>query len=156
MEPQTTDYIEFLRPALMSSLSDPRIEALQRKADASGELNFSIGAGCFRINLRDENIKLWQETLEQQKVAANLLLACENNDGELSATQLTWVVGSAIRSANVLSSAGASDLLQAMGISDELSAAAVQNCPGLGNDLIWAFYLERHGWLIATPVATLN
>ena len=65
-------------------------------------------------------------------------------------------MGSAIRSANVLSSAGASDLLQAMGISDELSAAAVQNCPGLGDDLIWAFYLERHGWLIATPVATLN
>ena len=140
----------------MSSLSDPRIEALQRKADASDELNFSIGEGCFRINLRDENIQLWQETLDQQNVAANLLLACEKNEGELNATQLTWVVGSAIRSAQVISPAGASDLLQAMGVSDALSAAAVENCPGLGDDLIWAFYLERHGWLIATPVAPLQ
>ena len=37
-----------------------------------------------------------------------------------------------------------------------VSQAAVDRCPGLGDDLVWAFYLERHGWLIATPVASIN
>jgi hypothetical protein len=141
----------------MSCLSDPRIETLQRRADAStGELNVAIGEGAFRINLRDDNIKLWQETLNQQNATANLLLACENNEGDLSSTQLTWVVGSAIRSTQVHTSAEASDLLQTMGVSSALAKAALEHCPGLGEDLIWAFYLERHGWLIATPVAALD
>lgn len=141
----------------MSCLSDPRIQTLQRSADAAtGELNVAIGEGCFRINLRDDNIKLWQETLEQQSGTANLLLACENNAGDLASTQLTWVVGSAIRSTQVQSSAEASTLLQSMGVSAALGDAAVEHCPGLGDDLIWAFYLERHGWLIATPVAALK
>ena len=141
----------------MSCLSDPRIERLQRSADAeTGELNLAIGEGCFRINLRDDNIKLWQETLEQQNATANLLLACENNAGELAETRLTWVVGSAIRSTQVETSAEAAALLQSMGVSAALSNAAVEHCPGLGDDLIWAFYLERHGWLIATPVAALK
>ncbi|MGB1416684.1 MAG: hypothetical protein ACPHAS_06955 [Synechococcus sp.] len=141
----------------MSCLSDPRIERLQRSADAeTGELNLAIGEECFRINLRDDNIKLWQETLEQQNATANLLLACENNGGELAETRLTWVVGSAIRSTQVPTSADAAALLQSMGVSAALGNAAVEHCPGLGDDLIWAFYLERHGWLIATPVAALK
>ena len=156
MEPQTTDYIEFLRPALMSSLSDPRIEALQRKADASGELNFSIGAGCFRINLRDENIELWQETFDQHTSPANLLLACEESSGDLKDTRLTWVVGSAIRTATASNPDAVAVLLSQLGIPAELTEAAITRCPGLGQDLVWAFYLERHGWLIATPVATVN
>ena len=119
-------------------------------------MNLAIGEGCFRINLRDDNIKLWQETLEQQNATANLLLACENNAGELAETRLTWVVGSAIRSTQVETSAEAAALLQSMGVSAALSNAAVEHCPGLGDDLIWAFYLERHGWLIATPVAALK
>jgi len=61
----------------MSALADPRIEALQNQAGASGELDLPIGEGCFRINLRDENIELWQETLEQQNAtqSTQLLLA---------------------------------------------------------------------------------
>lgn len=140
----------------MSTLSDSRIERLQRNAGASGELDFDIGEGRFRINLRDDNIQLWRETLDQQDVSANLLLACENNDGDLSDTQLTWVVGSAIRSARVTTAPEAAALLEAMGVSQTLARTAIEHCPGLGNDLIWAFYLERHGWLIATPVAPLR
>ena len=81
----------------MSALADPRIEELQNQAGASGELDLPIGEGCFRINLRDENIELWQETLEQQNATptAQLLLACEESSGELKDTRLTWVVGSA-------------------------------------------------------------
>jgi hypothetical protein len=67
----------------MSCLADPRIEALQEHADANGELSFPAGPDCFRINLRDENIQLWQETFEQIISPANLLLACADNEGDL-------------------------------------------------------------------------
>ena len=62
----------------MSALADPRIASLQNQAGSSGELDLPVGDGCFRINLRDENIALWQETFDQHTRAANLLLACEN------------------------------------------------------------------------------
>ena len=142
----------------MSALVDPRIEALQNKAGASGELDMPIGEGCFRINLRDENIELWQETLEQQNAthSTRLLLACEQSNGELKDTRLTWVVGSAIRRASANSPTAAALLLQQLGIPEPLTKAAVDRCPGLGDDLVWAFYLERHGWLIATPVAAIQ
>ena len=142
----------------MSALADPRIEALQNQAGASGELDLPIGEGCFRINLRDENIELWQETLEQQNAtqSTQLLLACEESGGELKDTRLTWVVGSAIRRASANSPTEAALLLQQLGIPEPLTKAAVDRCPGLGDDLVWAFYLERHGWLIATPVAAIQ
>ena len=137
----------------MSALTDPRIESLQRQAGTNGELNFAIGDGCFRINLRDDNIALWQETFEQSSTPANLLLACDKNSGELGTAQLTWVVGSAIRSTTVPNAQAVAILLEQMGVGKALTQAAIQHCPGLGESLVWAFYLERHGWLIATPVA---
>ena len=142
----------------MSALADPSIEALQNQAGASGELDLPIGEGCFRINLRDENIELWRETLEQQHPthSTQLLLACEESSGELKDTRLTWVVGSAIRRASADSPTAAAQLLQQLGIPEFLTQAAVDRCPGLGDDLVWAFYLERHGWLIATPVAAIQ
>jgi len=142
----------------MSTLADPRIEALQEQAGSSGELDLPVDEGCFRINLRDENIELWRETLRQQDQiqSTKLLLACEESTGELKDTRLTWVVGSAIRSATATGPAAVSQLLQELGIPESLTDAAIDRCPGLGDDLIWAFYLERHGWLIATPVATIH
>ena len=83
----------------MSALADPRISALQEQAGPSGELDLPVGEGCFRINLLDDNIALWQETFKQQTAPANLLLACAGSSGELKDTRLTWVVGSAIRTA---------------------------------------------------------
>ena len=137
----------------MSALKDPRIEALQRQAGDSGELDFIVGEGCFRINLRDENIVLWRDTLNQQSRAVNLLLACDQNSGDLDQAQLTWVVGSAIRGTTTNSTNAITQLLQQMGVGSALTDEAAKRCPGLGEDLVWAFYLERHGWLIATPVA---
>ncbi|MGB0277093.1 MAG: hypothetical protein ACPF90_10540, partial [Synechococcus sp.] len=63
----------------MSALADPRIATLQNQAGSSGELDLPVGDGCFRINLRDENIALWRETFDQHTTAANLLLACEES-----------------------------------------------------------------------------
>jgi hypothetical protein len=140
----------------MSCLSDPRIEALQQHANASGELCFPIGPDCFRINLRDENIQLWQETFEQIASPANLLLACADNTGALVDTKLTWVVGSAIRGTTIDSSTEAQQLLQSMGSPRQVAQIAIEKCPGLGENLVWAFYLERQGGLIATPVASFQ
>ena len=140
----------------MSALADPRISALQEQAGPSGELDLPVGDGCFRINLLDDNIALWQETFEQQTAPANLLLACSGSSGELKDTQLTWVVGSAIRTATASSPDAVGWLLTQLGVPTELTEAAISRCPGLGDDLVWAFYLERHGWLIATPVASVN
>ena len=47
-------------------------------------------------------------------------------------------------------------LLGQMGVSKALAQAAADRCPGLGQNLVRAFYLERHGWLIATPVAQVS
>ena len=140
----------------MSALADPRISALQQQADPAGELDLPVGDGCFRINLLDDNIALWQETFEQQTAPANLLLACAGSSGELKDTRLTWVVGSAIRTATASSPDAVGWLLSQLGVPTELTEAAITRCPGLGDDLVWAFYLERHGWLIATPVAKVN
>ena len=140
----------------MSALADPRIAVLQEQAGSSGELDLPVGEGCFRINLRDENIALWQETFDQHTTRSNLLLACEESSGDLKDTRLTWVVGSAIRTASASSPDAVALLLAQLGIPTELVEAAINRCPGLGADLVWAFYLERHGWLIATPVASVN
>ena len=151
-----TGYIQVERRFLMSALADPRIAVLQDQAGSSGELDLPVGDGCFRINLRDENIALWQETFDQHTTPANLLLACEESNGDLKDTRLTWVVGSAIRTATASSPDAVALLLSQLGIPAELTEAAITRCPGLGADLVWAFYLERHGWLIATPVASVN
>ena len=151
-----TGYIRVDRRFSMSALADPRIAVLQNQAGSSGELDLPVGDGCFRINLRDENIALWQETFDQHTTAANLLLACEESNGDLKDTRLTWVVGSAIRTATASSPDAVGWLLSQLGVPTELTEAAITRCPGLGDDLVWAFYLERHGWLIATPVASVN
>ena len=151
-----TGYIRVDRRFLMSALADPRIAVLQNQAGSSGELDLPVGEGCFRINLRDENIALWQETLDQHTTADNLLLACEESNGDLEDTRLTWVVGSAIRTATASSPDAVGWLLSQLGVPTDLTEAAITRCPGLGDDLVWAFYLERHGWLIATPVASVN
>ena len=140
----------------MSCLADPRIEALQQHANASGELSFPIGPDCFCINLRDENIQLWQETFEQIASHANLLLACADNAGDLIDTTLTWVVGSAIRGTTIDSATEAQHLLESMGSPPQVVQIAIEKCPGLGENLVWAFYLERQGGLIATPVASFQ
>lgn len=139
----------------MDLLADPELRPLLDQA-VDGELDIPVGTGRLRVDLKGDNIRLWQETLDRLQPEGNLLLACENSDGSLKATQLTWVVGAAIRSAQVSSGAEAGSLLNSLGIDAPLSDAAQKHCPGLGGRITWAFYLERHGWLKATPVAALH
>ena len=137
----------------MNVLTDPRIESLRKTAGESGKLDYAVGTSYFQINLLNENINLWKQTLQQNKPTDNLLLACDKNTEDLLISKLTWVVGSAIRGTRVGDATEAKKLLTHMGVAKELAKAAVKHCPGLAEDLVWAFYLERHGWLTATPVA---
>ena len=140
----------------MNVLTDPRIESLREKAGENGKLSYAVGDNCFQVNLLNENIDLWKQTFEQNNSTNNLLLACDKNSGDLITTKLTWVVGSAIRGAKASDASEAAKLLTHMGVIDEIAKAAIDHCPGLGQDLVWAFYLERHGWLTATPVAQIK
>ena len=106
----------------MDLLADPELRPLLDQA-VDGELDIPVGTGLLRVDLKGDNIRLWQETLDRLQPEVNLLLACENSDGNLDTTQLTWVVGAAIRAAQVSSSAEAGSLLNSLGIESALSDA---------------------------------
>ena len=128
------------------------IKDLINQAGEEQEIQYGTGEARLRIDLRIEDIGLWQAHHNKHPGNQNLLLACESNSGELSDTNLTWVVGAAIRSAVVEGTSGARDLLKDLGVSEELVDLAAEHCPDLGGTAVWAFHLERHGWLTATPV----
>ena len=130
------------------------IKDLIKQAGEEQELQYGTGEARLRIDLRIDDIDLWKSHRAKHTGCSNLLLACESNGGELSKTNLTWVVGAAIRSALVEGSAEAKDLLKSLGVSEQLVNLASEHCPGLGGATIWAFHLERYGWLTATPVGS--
>lgn len=130
------------------------IKDLIKQAGEEQELQYGTGEARLRIDLRIDDIDLWKSHSAKHPGYSNLLLACENNGGELSETNLTWVVGAAIRSAQVEGTAQAKYLLKSLGVSEQLVNLASEHCPGLGGTAIWAFHLERHGWLTATPVGS--
>ena len=136
----------------MNGAADSAIRALIQKIQPENECQHSIGDGVLRINLKADDLKLWRDTLLGLNEPGNVLLACESNSDALDATRLTWIVGAAIRSANIESSEGIVSLLNELGVSLDIAKALPSHCPGLGADITWAFYLERHGWLTASPV----
>ena len=133
--------------ALENELKDLLASAGQQR-----EVLLDSGAGMVRIDLKADNVALWSNTLNEVATNTNLLLACESSTGELSATRLTWVVGAAIRPAVIEDSSHAQKLLQSLGASSAQAALIAQQCPGLGQAVTWAFWLDRHGWLSASPV----
>ena len=63
----------------------------------------SVGDQILRLNLKPEDLQLWQDTFAAMTEPGNVLLACESDACPLGATKLTWVVGAAIRSTAVRS-----------------------------------------------------
>ncbi len=122
----------------------------------SKEVKIKCSDEFFRLDLDLDNIRLWRGTLKRYKESYNLLLACESNDCNLNKTKLTWVVGSAIRAINVKSAHEASQILESLGISNNLACKLKNHCPGLGDEIAWAFYLDRHGTLSASPIIPLE
>ena len=130
----------------------PSIDSLIAQLDTERELHHNTEAGVLRIDLKLDDLRLWRETLAVTNTPCNLLLACEDNNGALQDTQLTWVVGSAIRPEYINDPTEICPLLESLGVAAPLAAIIPQQCPGLGCGITWAFYLERHGWLTASPV----
>ena len=136
----------------MQSKAEQRLSNLLKNSSEEKEDHFSIGDEVLRLNLKSEDIMLWAETLKNISDPGNVLLACESNQRELSETKLTWIVGAAIRSTKIEKTSDIINLLKSLDVSSDIAEAASKHCPGLGDDITWAFYLERHGWLTATPI----
>ena len=60
----------------MDLLSDPDLLPLLERS-TEGELEINGGIGRLRIDLKRDDIRLWQDTLVSISTPGNLLLACE-------------------------------------------------------------------------------
>ncbi len=130
-----------------------QIKGLIKKNRSDCDLIFKSKSGPLKIDLKPEHISLWIPTLKKQVEPCNLLIACERNNCDFSATKLTWVVGAAIRPVFVDNPDETFGILRSLGIKEELIKLALKHCPGLGDDVPWALYLERHGYLTASPIS---
>ena len=136
----------------MQSKAKQTLSNLLKSSSEEKEVHFNVGDGVLRLNLKSEDIMLWEDTLKNIPDPGNILLACESNQVELSETKLTWIVGAAIRSTKIKKTSDIINLLISLDVPSDIAEAASKHCPGLGNDITWAFYLERHGWLTASPI----
>jgi hypothetical protein len=136
----------------MRSKAEQTLSNLLKSSSEEKEVHFNVGDGVLRLNLKSEDIMLWGDTLKNISDPGNILLACESNQVELSETKLTWIVGAAIRSTKIEKTSDIINLLKSLDIPSDIAEAASKHCPGLGDDITWAFYLERHGWLTASPI----
>ena len=129
------------------------IQQLKQQVPDGKEIEYCVEGHRLRIDLRDDDISLWQSHLASHAVDANLLLACESSNAELTETRLTWIVGAAIRSTTVFDCAQATTLLKSLGVSQQLLSLVVEHCVGLGESMVWAFHMDRNFCLTATPVS---
>ncbi len=136
----------------MNKSPQASLKSLIENLGEENEQLHTIDEQVLRLNLKPDDLKLWQDTYAAMPEPGNILLACESDSCALESTRLTWVVGAAIRTAHVASALDAGALLKHLGISSTLAEAMPEHCPGVGEDIVWAFYLERHGWLTACPV----
>lgn len=138
-------------------MNDPSSGLRSLLSTYQGQEDIQIDASQpdFRLNLMATNIELWGKTYNQISHSGdNLVIACNNSTGPVEAASLTWVVGSAIRSLQVANSDQFTKLLTCLGIKSELISTILHSCPGISGEVIWALYLERHGYLVATPILT--
>lgn len=128
------------------------IDDLAARAGSEDELTAQCPEGTLRIVLRQDDIELWRAHLNSHPGPWNLLLACESDSAPLPQSRLTWVVGAAIRVAQARGRQDALQLLGQLSVAPGLLGLVADHCPGLGESAVWAFHLERHAWLTATPV----
>jgi cysteine sulfinate desulfinase/cysteine desulfurase-like protein len=131
-----------------------QIEKLIKQSGENGEIIVRSGDNNLRIDVRSDDISLWRSHFLNHSSEDNLLIACEDRDGELMHTRLTWVVGSSIRSAFVSGKEEAQELLEAIGVVSDLARLACNSCYGLGESTIWAIYFDRNKTLSATPLGS--
>ncbi len=140
----------------MESTVEQTLSNLLKNSSEEKEVHYNIGNKILRLNLKPEDIMLWRETLKNISNPGNVLLACESNQVDLSTTKLTWIVGAAIRSTKIGKTSEIANLLKSLDIPNDIAEAVCKYCPGLGSEVTWAFYLERHGWLTASPIIDIK
>ena len=140
----------------MQSKAKQTLSNLLKSSSEEKEVHFNVGDGVLRLNLKSEDIMLWGDTLKNISNPGNILLACESNQVELSETKLTWIVGAAIRSTKIEKTSDIRKLLISLDVPSEIDEAERKQCTGPGNDITWALYLERHGWLTATTIMDIT
>ena len=136
----------------MQNTTKQTLSNLLKNSSEEKEVHFNIGDEVLRLNLKPDDITLWRDTLKNISNPGNILLACESDQVDISTTKLTWIVGAAIRSTKIEKTSEIVDLLKSLEIPNDIAEAAGKYCPGLGSEITWAFYLERHGWLTASPI----
>ena len=136
----------------MQNTTKQTLSNLLKNSSEEKEVHFNIGDEVLRLNLKPDDITLWRDTLKNISNPGNILLACESDHADISTTKLTWIVGAAIRSTKIEKTSEIVDLLKSLDIPNDIAEAACKYCPGLGSEITWAFYLERHGWLTASPI----
>lgn len=127
-----------------------QIAAMIQSCRSNQEIKISRGEAILRINFRLDDLNLWGESAEVLP-SANIILACDNDTAEIEESNLTWVVGAAIRGINLANPDQAIALLIKLGIEENIATEIIDVCPGLCKEVRWAFYRERHGWLCASP-----
>ena len=127
-----------------------KIAAMIQSCRSNQEIKISRGEAILRINFRLDDLNLWSESAEVLQ-SANIILACDNNTAGIEESNLTWVVGAAIRGINLDNPNQAIGLLIKLGIEENIATEIIDVCPGLCKEVRWAFYRERHGWLCASP-----
>ncbi len=71
----------------MSLSTEARMCTLLQHEQGKSKLKIETIYGIFRIDIKPENLRHWQKTLQRYTEACNLLLACESNQRELSERQ---------------------------------------------------------------------
>ncbi len=132
------------------------LQALINKAGGNAELKLMNNEKILKIDLKPDNLRLWSETYERYNNPYNLLLSCESGSSDLNSTCLTWVVGSAIRPITSKSKDKAIEILTGLGLEMEVCRMIKENCPGFGEDLCWAIFLDRNGLTTASPILTMS
>jgi predicted neutral ceramidase superfamily lipid hydrolase len=131
-----------------------QIKQLIKQAGGAAEIICKSGDNHLRIDVRSDDISLWRSHFLNHSSEGTLIIACEDGDGELTETRLTWVVGSSIRSTFVSGKKEAKELLEAIGVAADLATLACNSCYGLGESTIWAVYFDRNKTLSATPLGS--
>ncbi len=136
----------------MKNSNAKKINNFIKENGDQSDIEFKYKGNVLRIVISQSNLELWKETYQSHKQPCNILLACEHDKCILKETNLTWVVGSSIRAEFIQGLDKTIDTLKSLGVNNELAILIEERCPGLGAEIPWAFYLERHGKLSASPI----
>jgi len=140
----------------MYSQNREKLDNILKGLNKNPEVKIESKGNVLRIDIKPNNLLLWSQTLLNSSNSCNLFLACDSDTVDLDKTTLTWIVGSAVREITVKSSKEVINLLTKLGIHPKLAKLGEENCPGLGEDIAWAFYLDRNGWLTASPILRIT